>query len=405
MKLPLEGYTVIELGTHVVVPNAGRFLADWGAKVIKIEVPSGEEWRKVGPSYCTPMTKEENPLFQEQNANKRLIGLNLKTEEGKEVFRKMIRKADVFIGNVRMRSLAKMGLDYESLKGLNSSLIYAHFTGYGTEGAEASKPGFDMSTFWARSGAMRDWSDPEGFPFKPPGGFGDAATSAAFTTGILAAIIGRQADGKGTFVTSSLHACGIWYNQTGIISAQYGNKYPPSPMEARNPFTHTYKCGDGEYLITTVPNYDANFNRVMTAMGLEEYCDDPRYCRRTDEGLFAGNNLRDFIAIMNARFMEKGRDEWMEILSKADIACERLLHQKDVADDQQAWENGCLERVTFPTSGKSVAFPTVPVRFSEYQVGGMDMPGAVGEDTDEVLQEYGYAQSEIDSMREAKAIL
>lgn len=76
----------------------------------------------------------------------------------------MIQKADVFISNVRMRSLAKMGLDYEALKELNPSLIYAHFTGYGTEGVEASKPGFDMSTFWARSGAMRDWSDPGRVP-------------------------------------------------------------------------------------------------------------------------------------------------------------------------------------------------------------------------------------------------
>ncbi len=405
VKLPLEGFTVIELGTHVVVPNAGRFLADWGADVIKVEAPAGEEWRKVGPSYCTPMTDEENPLFQEQNANKRLIALNLKSGEGKAVFLRMVAKADVFMSNVRMRSLTKMGLDYETLRQLNPTLIYAHFTGYGTEGAEASKPGFDMSSFWARCGAMRDWSDPEGFPFKPPGGFGDAATSAAFTTGILAAIIGRQNSGKGTFVTSSLHACGLWYNQTGILSAQYGNQYPPSPKEARNPFTHIYQCGDGEYLITTVPNYDANFNRVMEAMGLEQYCDDPRYCRRTPQGLFAGDNLRDFISILNVRFMEKSRDEWMETFARADIACERLLHQRDVVDDRQAWDNGCLHRVDYPASGMSAAFPTVPVRFSEYPVSGMRMSGAVGRDTGEVLEEYGYSKAEIHSMQRDGAVL
>ena len=404
MKLPLEGNTVIELGTHVVVPNAGRYLADWGARVIKIEVPSGEEWRKVGPSYCTPMTDEENPLFQEQNANKELIALNLKSPEGKAAFVRLIEKADVFISNVRMKSLAKMGLDYESVKEFNENIIYAHFTGYGNEGEESGKPGFDMSTFWARSGAMRDWSDPHGFPFKPPGGFGDAATSASFTCGILAAMLGRQASGKGTFVTSSLHFCGIWYNQTGIISAQYGNKYPPSPMEARNPFTHTYKCGDGEYIITTVPNYEANFNRVMQAMGLDEYCDDPRYCRRTEEGLFAGSNLRDFIGIMNARFMQKSQSEWMEIFSSADIACERLLHQRETAEDDQAWANGCFERVNFPTSGNSAAFPTVPVRFSEYKVGGMRMAGAVGRDTFKVLKEYGFDESELNEMKQRGAI-
>lgn len=215
MKLPLEGITVVELGTHVVVPNAGRFFADWGARVIKVEAIKGEEWRKVGPSYRTPMTEEENPLFQEQNANKKLIGINLKAEEGKEVFMKLVRKADVFMSNVRMKSLVKLGLDYDSLKRVNQALIYAHFTGYGYDGPESARPGFDMSTFWARSGAMRDWTEPGAFPFKPPGGFGDASTSASFTAGILAALVARQASGTGTLVTSSLHACGIWYNQTG----------------------------------------------------------------------------------------------------------------------------------------------------------------------------------------------
>lgn len=405
MALPLEGFRVVELGTHVVVPNAARFLADWGADVIKVETPKGEEWRKVGPSYCTPMTDEENPLFQEQNANKRLAAINLKSEGGKEAFLKLITKADIFLSNVRMQSLARMGLDYESLKKVNPELIYAHFTGYGTEGPEASKPGFDMSTFWARSGAMRDWSDPEGFPFKPPGGFGDASTSAAFTTGILAAIIGKQRTGKGTFVTSSLQSCGLWYNQTGIVSAQYGNKYPPSPMGARNPFTHIYKCGDGEYVIITVPNYDLKFNHMMEAMGLSQYCDDPRYCRRTSEGLFAGNNLYDFISIMNAKFLEKTQDEWVQVFSEADIACERLLHQKEAAEDEQAWANGCFEKVDFPTSGNSVAFPTVPVRFSEYQVSGMKMAGAVGRDTTEVLLQNGYTEAEIQALREANAVL
>ena len=147
MKLPLEGVNVVELGTHVVVPNATRFLADWGANVIKIEAPLGEEWRKVGPSYKTPMTDEENPLFQEQNSNKRLIGINLKSEDGVAVFCKLIARADIFVSNVRMNSLLKMGLGYDDVKAFNASIIYAHFTGYGHKGADAARPGFDMSTF------------------------------------------------------------------------------------------------------------------------------------------------------------------------------------------------------------------------------------------------------------------
>ena len=404
MKLPLEGVNVVELGTHVVVPNATRFLADWGANVIKIEAPLGEEWRKVGPSYKTPMTDEENPLFQEQNSNKRLIGINLKSEDGVAVFCKLIARAYIFVSNVRMNSLLKMGLGYDDVKAFNASIIYAHFTGYGHKGADAARPGFDMSTFWARSGSMRDWVDSDSFPFKPPGGFGDAATSAAFTTGILAALYAKKATGEGTFVTSSLLGCGIWYNQTGIISAQYGNDYPVSRMSARNPFTHIYKCKGDEYIIITVPNYDGRYEHVCKAMGLDEYVHDERYAKRNEQGLFFEKNLEDFVSIMNARFMEKTQHEWCDILNDADIACEKLVHMREVPDDKQAWDNGYFENIHFPTSGKDVAFPAVPVSFSAFRSKPARLPGTVGCDTSAIMNDLAYSADEIACMRKNGAI-
>ena len=113
---PLVGLRVVELGTHVAVPNVTRAMADCGADVIKVEGLKGEEWRILGKNYGIPYTAEENALFTAQNANKKFIALDLKKEDGKEALLKLLENADVFISNVRLKSLVKMGLDYDSLK-------------------------------------------------------------------------------------------------------------------------------------------------------------------------------------------------------------------------------------------------------------------------------------------------
>lgn len=111
---PLGGISVIELGTHVAIPKAARMLADWGAEVIKVEPPEGEPWRTIGRAWAMPYTADNNPVFQSENANKKSIGINLKTPEGKEVMMKLLATADIFMTNTRSVSLGKIGLDYEA---------------------------------------------------------------------------------------------------------------------------------------------------------------------------------------------------------------------------------------------------------------------------------------------------
>lgn len=395
MKLPLEGIKVVELGTHVVVPNASRFLADWGAEVIKVEGLEGELWRIVGMQYSTPVTAEENPLFAEQNANKKFAAINLKTPEGLKIIKDLIADADIFMTNVRLNSLIKLGLDYESLESANKKLIYAHLSGYGYEGPDAGRPGFDLATFWARTGTMCDWVSTGDFPFRPPGGFGDAATSVPFTAGILAALYAREKTGKGTFVTSSLYASALWFNQVGIISAapQYGNPYPKSKMSPANPFSHIYKCKDEEWLIVTITNYNTDYDKFCRVLGLEEYVGDTRY-----------NNLKtvkdhivEFVTILNDVFLQKDRDEWVKLFNAADIVCEKLLHSRDVSSDPQAWANGYFNEVTYP-SGNKTAFPVVPVQFKDYKVEKFELPGTVGRDTKEILNKYGYTDADFDQL-------
>ncbi|MHC1719252.1 MAG: CaiB/BaiF CoA transferase family protein [Clostridiaceae bacterium] len=401
MKLPLEGIKVVELGTHVVVPNATRFLADWGAEVIKVEGINGEGWRSFGKATNLPSTDDENPLFTVQNANKKFIAIDLKTPYGMDMFKKLVSQADIFVTNVRGKSIKKLKIDYDNLKKINEKLIYCHFTGYGQEGPDADRPGFDLATFWARTGPLVDWVNPGDYPFRPSSGFGDAVTSAALTSGILAALFARERSGKGTFVTSSLYNAGIWYGTTGIVSAQecYGNDYPKSKLQPLNPFSHMYQCKDGEYLLTANTDYEKDYERMCTLLELEEYIGNEKYS--TIEGV--RENTEEFVGILNDKYMQKTRDEWVKHLSEADVVCEKCVHMKDVTKDEQAWANGYLKNVTFP-SGNTAVLPTVPVQFSEYKTEAYEIPGAVGRDTFEIMKSLGYTEKDFEYFSTVKAI-
>lgn len=140
MNAPLRGIKVLELGTHVAVPSACRLMAEYGADVIKIETAGGDPWRYSGLNVGLPIEDFSCPVFTVQNNGKRLISLDLKTEGGKKAFLKLLEDCDVFCTNVRLKGLAKMGLDYESLKEKFPGLIYVHFTGYGHRGPDAEAP-------------------------------------------------------------------------------------------------------------------------------------------------------------------------------------------------------------------------------------------------------------------------
>lgn len=141
MNAPLQGIKVLELGTHVAVPSACRLMAEYGAEVIKIETAGGDPWRYSGLNVNLSIEDFSCPVFTIQNNGKRLISLDLKTDGGKEVFLKLLEDTDIFCTNVRLKGLAKMGLDYETLKEKFPQLIYVHFTGYGHRGPDAEARG------------------------------------------------------------------------------------------------------------------------------------------------------------------------------------------------------------------------------------------------------------------------
>lgn len=397
-SLPLKGIKILELGTYVAVPSCTRLLSDYGADVIKIEASIGDDWRYVGSSYHLPVADGANPLFTALNSNKKLISLNLKSPEGMEILSRLLEESDVFISNVRLKSLQSMGIDYEQIKQKYPRLIYLHFSGFGYTGPDTERPGYDVAAFWARTGSLVDWSAGGGFPIKPSTGFGDLTCGAMLMSGILMAIIGRSQTGKGTFISSSLLANGIWYNATSLLYSQepFNYELPPDQFSPGNPFIHYFRCKDGEWINITVFNYDRSFPRIAKVFGFEHWIGQPDYCQQKQ--IHAKGTVKEIVEFLNGVFLQKTSEEWAEYLTEADVVYEILGHTKQLSRDPQAWANGYLCDVTF-AGGVKATMPNAPLQFSQYDRKSYNVPTCVGENTQEVLASLGYSSDEIAALK------
>ena len=399
-KLPLEGLRVVELGTHFAVPSVARMLADWGAEVIKVESITGDAWRIVGRNQKCPIVDDENPFFTVPNANKKFIALNLKDTKGKEALVKLIGTAEIFISNMRMKALEKLGFSYEQISEIYPQLIYVHFSGYGYKGPDAAKPGFDSVAFWARSGSMLDWGTQGNFPFLAPTGAGDAMTGSILCAGVLAALIAKRETGKGTFVSSSLMGSSIWYNNAAVVSTQYGNQFPKDKDHPANPFGWQYECQDGEWMMIGVVDYADAYRKIFHLFGRDDMLDDERF--NTISAV--QQHLDEFMPILRGYFKTKPRDEWVKLIGELNIVVGKIGHLSELATDEQAIANNFVQQVTFP-SGKTVAMPTVPVEFSAYDTASRYEPtGAIGRDTDEILAAVGYTREEITELKDKGSV-
>lgn len=397
---PLKGIKVVELGTHVAVPAATRIMADWGADIVKVEPLRGEPWRYIGAVVGVPFSEEENPLFLVSNSNKRGISLNLKTDEGKQVLEKLISEADVFISNTRTLALDKLGLGYERLSEKYPKLIYAHFTGFGEIGPDANRPGFDNAAFWARSGALIDWSSKGSFPLKPGLAVGDNTVATMLLSGILGALVGREKTGKGEKVSTSLYASSIWYNNAAIIASQdtYGVEIVNDEMNPPTPLSHYYKCKDGGMIMVTVIEYDKYFPLLCKLLGTDEIADKYKTLRD------ANKNMPELISILNDAFLKKDRDEWAKLFNENEIVYENLVRSKDISKDDQAWQNNFLCEYEYE-NGRKAVFPRTPVKFGKEKLPEYNASPKLGEHTREILAEIGYEENEIIQMVQNKTVM
>lgn len=397
---PLEGLKVVELGVYIAIPGVSRLLADWGAEVIKVEAPKGDASRYTGYTLNLPANNKCNPLFSLHNSGKKLIGLDLKTPEGMEVMEKLLANADIFLSNIRYGGLSRLGLDYESLHERYPRLVCGYINGYGFEGPEKDKAGFDMTSFWAKSGILNAMRDPENIPRFPPPGIGDTATASVVAAGILAAIIRRYQTGEGSMVSSSLMAAGIWANYSHVTAGQ--DRSPEDPKEPfltpypfkqwRNPFYHIYRCKDDRLLFLLGGSY-GKLHFTLKAVGLEDLVEDPRYA---DHANMVKNS--DYLYDrMIAAFIQKTAAQWEDALKPLDIPYEILATNAQISKDEQAWTNGCLTNMRCP-NGSCYIVPNTPVDFSDMEKAQTCHVDGVGAHTSEILESLGYTEGQIQEL-------
>lgn len=399
-RFPLKGVRVIALTNFVAATATTRMMAEWGADVITVESFSKDPWRLYGPACKCPATPEENPLFDMYNAHKRAIALDLRGAQGKEIFFRLLKDADVFVTNTRQKALVKMGIDYDSIKDRFPGLVYGHITGYGQTGPEKDSPGFDGIAFFARSGLLADTADPSGYPSMAPGCGGDVPTGVALFGGICAALVGKQNTGKGDYVEVSLLGNAVWSCSTlaTVTQPQYNDAYPKSRLELK-PLNICYKCKDGEWLSISILQPEKYYEKFLTVLGIPRYIDDERF--HTRQSIL--DHRSEIIPILEDAFIKFESSDLLKKLEAIDVVVTRMGHYKDLHTDPQVLENDFMRPFTFE-SGQTTVMPMTPLK--SRNVGKVDFVRGplYGEHTREVLAEAGYTEEEIGKFYETRVV-
>ncbi len=402
MDGPLTGVRVLEVANWLAAPAGAALLADMGAAVIKVEPPGGDAWRgfQLG-AVGYPGDFAGNYVFEADNRGKRGVTLNLEHPAGRAVLARLAARADVLISNLTPRRAERYGVTHAALSVDNPRLIFANFTGYGAEGPERERLGFDYAGFWARSGMM-GLIGPEGGepPLQRPG-MGDHSTALAITCGILGALYERERSGKGQEVQFSLLHTGLWVLSTDVQAALVAGADPVRHDRTAppNPIWNTYRCGDGRWLMLVMPQPDPYWPRVCAAIERLELTADPRF-----DSLDARRRYnRELVSIFESVFASASRDAWGARLDAHGVIWAPVAAMTDVIADSQARANGYFTTIDHPNLGP---FETVegPFRFSRSEVTARGPAPELGQHTEEVLLELGYSWEEMAALRDAAAI-
>ncbi|MGF6907453.1 CaiB/BaiF CoA transferase family protein [Fusobacterium sp. PH5-44] len=393
LNKPLEGVKVIDLTYFVAGPGTGRILADWGADVIKVEPSFGDPGRKTGATMSMPaICEESNMFYSTYNMNKRGLSLNLKDQKGLEIMDNLLKGANVLVTSYRTGALKRMGLDYETLKEKHPHLIWAQINGFGDYGPAKDNPGFDTVAFWARSGIMIDIAEKDTSPINPPIGFGDASTSCSLAGGICAALYHQLKTGQGQKVMVSLFAQAIWGASSEIASTQFGDEYPKSRKNAIAPDINSYKCKDGNWVFLSILEHERYFPILCEVLGRTDLLNE-KFTTTAN----AKKNAPELIKILDNEFIKYTRPEVINMLTKADIAHERIQHIKEVLEDAQAIENNYIHEFK-NRNGEKTMMAMTPIKFGNIEVNITSDAPLVGEHSIEILKEMGYDSVTIENL-------
>ena len=397
----LSGIKVLEIATYVFGPGAGAILSDFGADVIKVESPGiGDPLRHAHKAPPFMKCDFDYP-WQQDNRNKRSIALNLKSDEGREILLKLVRETDVLITNFPPNVLERLQIRYEDLAPENDQLIYGQITGYGEKGDDANTPGFDGNAYWARTGLMDAVRTAEGDPAMPSPAMGDHPSAMTMYAAIMTGLYKRERSGKGSKISTSLMANGLWAASSALSGILAGTKpyRRLNPAKPGSALVNYYRTKDERWISLIVIQEEKHWPNFIKAIERPDLAADPRFA----ELAIRFKHAKELGAIFREIFKTRNCDEWRERLRDNKITFSVVATFEDVIDDAQAIENDMFIDVEGHNTGRGQAVN------SPFWIEGSDkvpahIGSALGADSVKILQDLGYEDNQIKQLTETGAI-
>ena len=395
------GLKVLDVGSWIAGPVAATMLADFGADVIKIEMPGvGDQYRQLSAAANTPMA-DSNYMWQMDGRNKRSLALNLKTEAGMTILHQLIAECDVYITNHPLPMRRALQLNYEDLKPLNPSMIYASLTAYGETGPDKDMEGFDLVAYWARTGLMDLVRAPGAAPTQALPGMGDHPSAVSLYAGIVTALLKRERSGEGSMVHTSLLANGLWsmacIAQGGFAGGSFDSY---RALKATHLFATTlYRTLDDRWLQFTMVRAPEDVVRLFETIGLADIIREERFT--TPEGRFEhGEELarlvQDVLSLHDS-------EHWLARFAAAGINANRVGVIEETLSDEMLKLNGMV----VAPEDDDMGLPWVinhPVKIDQIKQVGPKRAPDIGEHSAQILESLGYDSAQIKVLREAGVI-
>jgi len=377
------GLKVVDLASFIAGPSAAVILSDFGADAIKVEPPSGDYWRHGHEIPPQPKAKDAYP-WHLANRNKRGITLDLKAPSAQHVLEKLVKWADVLIVNTPHPARKRLKLEYDDLVQWNPRLIYADVTGFGENGPDADLPGFDITAYWARSGLLSMTRDAGAPPTWPVAGSGDNATAVGLYSAIVTALYRRERTGKGSYVTTSLLAEGVWSASVSIQAALCEAKFfgLHDRKHPANAALNVYQAADGTWLLLVVT--PDKLAAVAKAIGRSDLLTDPRFSEPAT--LIA--NMAELTAILDEVCSAQPMAHWYEVFNGVHVTFGVVRGPQEVITDPQLRLNEIIVPLK-GAGGKLTSTISSPIQVHGVAKVPAKRAPELGEHNEEVLRELG----------------
>lgn len=393
MPGPLDGIRILDFTRYQQGPYATVMLSDLGADVLKVEEPArGDLGRSLGlqpDGWCS--------YFEAHNRNKRSLTVDLRKPDGREIIHKLIPEVDVVVDNFRLGTMARYGLDYDSLVKLNPLIITGSASGFGSKGPSAADPSFDiigqgMGGIMSNQGGGADQS-----PQSTLSGLADQVGAMVFALGICSAVVAKERQGIGQHVDVSLLGSQVALQALQLTGFLRGERQGPTPQRQNPVFTY-FPCADGKYLTIGIldPKWWPN---MCNALECDALLADPRFLTARDRQV----NRLELLVELDRAFSTRPREENLRRLKAADVPSGPVHDYLAVSQEPQVLENDYIVALPHPSLGE-IRVVNSPIRMSKNQVGARHAAPELGQHTEEVLLTLGYGWDQIAKLKESGTI-